>query len=208
MPEMNPRFVTDDSRRRRSMYQAEIERQKVQAGEPPEKFLASLGMVFTISEAREGDLERIDELTVRTHQLNSTGYTYSFEELDSFRLSPDHKLLVAGLDDRYGSYGKIGVALIECGEEAWLLKLLLMSCRVMPRGVGKILLTHVLELASAAGRRVQAELVRTDRNRMIYLTFKLAHFKEIDRHDNIALLEHDLESIDPFPDHVEVRVLS
>ena len=98
MPEMTPRFVTDDSRRRRSMYRAEIERQRVQEVEPPETFLASLGMVLTISEAREGDLERIDELTVRTHQLNSTGYTYSFEELDSFRLSPDHKLLVAGLD--------------------------------------------------------------------------------------------------------------
>ena len=34
----------------------------------------------------EGDLERAEELTVRTHQLNTTGYTYSFEELDSLKI--------------------------------------------------------------------------------------------------------------------------
>lgn len=206
-PEMIPRFTTEESRQRRLMYQAEIERQKAESVAPAREFALSLDMVLTISDAVEDDLERIEELTVRTHQLNSTGYTYSRSEFDEFRCSPDHKLLIAGLDDRYGTYGKIGMALIDCRDDMWLVKLLLMSCRVITRGVGTILLSHILMAAGRAGARVQAEFVRQNRNRMMYLTFKLAGFKEISRRGNVALLEHDLKSVDPFPDHVEVKVL-
>jgi FkbH-like protein len=71
---------------------------------------------------------------VRTNQLNTTGYTYSYAELEALRRSPGHLLLVAGLEDRFGGYGKIGLALVEKGAEFWTLKLLLMSCRVMSRG--------------------------------------------------------------------------
>ncbi len=205
LPEMNPTFITEDSRRRRSMYRSDVKRQEVEAALPPAEFLATLGMVFTVGEAGEGDLARIEELTVRTNQLNSTGYTYSCEELDSFRRSSRHKILVAGLDDRYGSYGKIGVALVEMKATFWLIKLLLMSCRVMARGVGTVMLSHMLLLAAEEGKPVRAEFIRTARNRMMYLTFKLAGFREVDRRNGFVVLQHDLGSIDPHPDHVEVR---
>ena len=204
-PEMNPTYISADSRGRRSMYQAEIKRREAEEIFPPDEFLASLEMVFTVADATEEDLERVEELTVRTNQLNSTGYTYSPAELKSFRDSPRHKLLVAGLDDRYGSYGKIGVALVELKREYWLIKLLLMSCRVMARGVGRVMLSHVLLAAAADSKRVRAEFLRTDRNRMMYLTFKLAGFREIDRRNDLAVLEHDLSGIEPYPDHVVVR---
>ena len=81
-----------------------------------------------------------------------------------------------------------------------------MSCRVMSRGVGKVLLSHILQQASAAGKIVEADFVRTPRNRAMYLTFKLAGFKEVERDGRLARLEHDLSVIDPFPDFVDVRV--
>ena len=205
-PEMIPRFITEDSRKRRSMYRAEFERQRTEAIMPPEEFLPSLGMVFTISHAGESDLARIEELTIRTNQLNSTGYTYSYEELDFFRRSSSHRLFIAGLDDRYGTYGKVGMALVECSQYTWLLKLLLMSCRVMSRGVGKVLLSYVLQMAATEGKPVQAEFVRTDRNRLMYLTFKLAGFREIERNGNVVVLEHGLDPIEPSPKHVQVVV--
>ena len=90
---------------------------------------------------------RAEELTVRTHQLNTTGYTYSYEELDELRHSPDHLLLIAGLDDVFGSYGKIGLSVVELGPQSWTIKLLLMSCRVISRGVGTVMLTHIMKLA-------------------------------------------------------------
>ena len=207
-PELMPRFITDESAIRRKMYQADAERNQAQEeySGPEEEFLRDLEMKFTLSPARREDLQRAEELTVRTNQLNATGVTYSYDELDAFRQSSDHLLLVASLDDRYGTYGKIGLALVEKGAEIWNIRLLLMSCRVMSRGVGTVLLSHLLHLAHEAGVRLQAELRKTDRNRMMRITYRFAGFQEVERRGDIRVLENDLSNIQPFPDYVDVRI--
>ncbi|HLH61199.1 MAG TPA: HAD-IIIC family phosphatase [Ktedonobacteraceae bacterium] len=208
MPEMNPRFITEDSSKRRLMYLSDIERDRAEKAfnGPNEAFLATLEMVFTLARAREEDLRRAEELTVRTHQLNTTGYTYSYDELNAFRQSDTHKLFIAGLDDRFGTYGKIGLVLVECRPEVWTIKLLLMSCRVMSRGVGTILINYLLQQAKDAGVRLRAEFVPTDRNRMMYVTYKFGGFKEVEQNGNLVILENDLSHIQPFPPYVRVIV--
>jgi FkbH-like protein len=207
-PELNPAFITEDSRRRRAMYAADIRREEAEetfAG-PSEEFLRSLDMRFRVAPCTEDDLQRAEELTVRTHQLNTTGYTYGYDELNAFRRSPDHLLLVADLEDRYGAYGRIGLALVEKGAEAWTLKLLLMSCRVMSRGVGTILMGHVMAEAKAAGARLRAEFRANGRNRMMLVTYRLGGFHELARDGDLLLLEHDLEAVPPIPDYVRVEI--
>ena len=202
---MTPTFVTEDSTQRRHMYKAEIQRQRVAEEMPTEEFLASLEMVLNISTAKRDDLERIHELTVRTNQLNSTGYTYSFDELDRLRADPGHLMLIAGLDDRFGSYGKIGFALVEKGRTAWMLRSLLMSCRVMSRGVGTPLLNSVVRRAHQAARPLRAEFIRTDKNRFMYLTFKMAGFREIQRSGNVAVLDCDAALPVRDPGYLQIR---
>ncbi|ARU63609.1 hypothetical protein CBW65_23285 [Tumebacillus avium] len=205
---MIPRFITDDSKQRRKMYMADIERKRVEEDfvGPTDEFLASLDMTFTIGPATVEDLKRAEELTQRTNQLNTTGYTYNYDELDEFRKSDNHLLLIAGLNDKYGTYGKIGLALVETGEEVWKIKLLLLSCRVMSRGVGSILINHILQSAKAAGKRLQAEFLQTDRNRMMYITYKFADFKEVEKHGDLIVFENDLTRIQPFPEYVNVQI--
>jgi FkbH-like protein len=189
-PEFTPKFVTGESASRREMYASGFERDRAEqdfAG-TNEEFLATLGMAMTIAPATVADLRRAEELTVRTNQLNSTGVTYSYAELEAMLDSPRHLLLVAGLDDRYGSYGKIGLALVETADTYWTLKLLLMSCRVMSRGVGTVLLHHVMRQANAAGARLLAEFVPTDRNRVMHVTYRFAGFTEHSEHDGVLLL--------------------
>ncbi|HEV2847333.1 MAG TPA: HAD-IIIC family phosphatase [Thermoanaerobaculia bacterium] len=209
LPALNPRFITEDSRQRRRMYMADIARNRVEADYvgPQEEFLATLGMVFTIAPCREEDLKRAEELTVRTNQLNTTGYTYSYEELDELRQSPRHKLLVSSLDDKHGTYGKIGLTLIELGEEVWTVKLLLMSCRVMSKGVGTIMIHHVLRMAKEAGVRLRAEFVSNDRNRQMLITYRFAGFKEVERAGEVSIMENDYSAIQPPPPYVDLRVL-
>lgn len=207
-PEMNPRFITEDSKLRRIMYLSDIERNKVEenfSGTQAE-FLASLDMRLTIGRVGDEDLKRAEELTVRTHQLNTTGYTYSYEELDEFRRSNQHTLLIVGLEDKYGTYGKIGLVLVECREDTWIIKLLLMSCRVMSRGVGTIIINYIMSLAKQAKVRLLAEYVSNERNRMMYVTYKFAGFKEITESDNQIMFENSLEQIQPFPDYVQINI--
>lgn len=209
-PEMTPRFITEDSRLRRQMYLSDIRRNMAEAEfvGPTEEFLATLEMTLTIARAGEEDLKRAEELTVRTNQLNSTGYTYSYEELNRFRQSEDHMLLIVGLEDKFGSYGKIGLALVECGRDVWTVKLLLMSCRVMSRGVGTILMTHIMRLAKEQRVRLRGEFVPTERNRMMLIAYKFSGFKEVEkRDDNTVIMEHDLAQLPSFPEYINRRIL-
>lgn len=207
-PEFRPRFVTDESAQRRGMYLSQLERDAVAADfvGTDEDFLASLDMTFTIGPARREDLQRAEELTVRTNQLNSTGKTYSYDELDALRESPDHLLLVASLTDRFGSYGKIGLALVATSGPVWRLNMMLMSCRVMSRGVGSVLLGHIMGRARAAGAGLHADLVETGRNRMMQITYAFSGFREVSRDGAHVVLAADLDAVQAPPGYVTLEV--
>jgi FkbH-like protein len=202
-----PRVVTEDARRRREMYQADLVRQEQESTfkGPSDAFLASLGMVLSVAPAEAADLLRVEELVARTNQLNTTGRIYSYEELEALRTSPEHRLLVAELTDRHGPYGKIGTILLHCTPETWTVKLLLMSCRVMSRGVGGALITLLRREARAAGVRLLADFRATERNRMMYVTYKFAGFSEVSETDGVALLEGDLQQIPELPSYLDVK---
>lgn len=207
MPAFIPRFITEDSKIRRNMYQSDIHRNKQEqyfVGSK-EDFLRTLCMKFTISRATESDLQRAEELTVRTHQLNTTGYTYSYDQLNCFRTSNSHILLIAELEDKYGPYGKIGLALIEKREGIWTIKLLLMSCRVISRGVGNVFIHCIRRFAKKQRvKKLMSEFIPTDRNRMMYMTYKFANFVEKDKKGNIVRFENDLSYIPACPDYLHV----
>jgi FkbH-like protein len=205
-PRFTPAFVTEDARQRRAMMQASMARDAAEAGfeGPSVEFLASLGMRVTIGPARPDDLRRAEELTLRTNQLNTTGYTYSHAELAELSRSPDHLVLMAGLDDRFGTYGRIGLAVLTRSPEVWSIRLLLMSCRVMARGVGSIFLGHIMRAAREAGVRLQAEFITNDRNRMMLITYRLAGFRTVAEDGAHLLFEHDLERVPEVPDYVTV----
>jgi len=208
IPRFNPRFITTDSKKRRSMYMSDILRNttEVDYAGPKEEFLAGLNMEFIISDAKEEDLKRAEELTVRTNQLNATGRTYDYDELNTFRLSNDYKLIVCELTDKYGSYGKIGLVLIHKTKENWHVKLLLMSCRVMARGVGTVLLSYIMKEAQKEGKELLADFKTTDRNRMMYVTFKFAKFAEIEKKEDYVILKNDLSDIQDYPEYIKVTI--
>ncbi len=204
--EFRPVIISDDGRRRRLLYRSELERRRAEHewdGVPVE-FMRSLAMVFRIRPASDSDLARAEELTRRTNQLNSTGVTYDREELRRMIASPAHTVLTASLEDRYGPYGVIGLAVVERRPDAWWLRLLLMSCRVISRGVGGILLAHVVREAEAAAMPLRADLVHTGRNRQMHVTYRLTGFQEISQAGPICVLERRSRGPIPTPTWITV----
>jgi FkbH-like protein len=207
LPELMPRFVTEESKQRRQLYRSQIARDDAENefSGPKEEFLKSLGLRFAIWPATMNDLKRAEELTVRTHQLNTPGRAYTYEELAEYAASDQHLLWMAELQDRFGDYGTIGLALVDCGSPAWKIRLLLMSCRVMSKGVGSVMLSRIMARAKARGVRLRAEFVENGRNRLMYVTYKLAGFREIARHGTCQILEVDLQRIPRVPGYVTLR---
>jgi len=206
-PDLKPLLVTDDSRDRRAMYQRlAVSRREEEAFLGPRvDYLRTLGMVLTIAPAAEADLDRAAELTVHTHQLNTTGRACSPAELAVFARSPGHRLLICSLTDRHGDHGRIGLVLVEQTRDAWTVKLLLMSCRVLSRSLGATLIAYVVRGAASARVRLFAELVPTDRNRRMMITYRFAGFRRVREESGCVVLEHDFQEIPAYAEHVEVR---
>jgi FkbH-like protein len=206
-PRLNPRFVTPESRRRRLMYREDQARREseIEFRGPRRDFLESLRIELAIAPAAEGDLERAAELTVRTHQLNATGITYSREELERFRKAGDHLLLMCDMRDRYGHLGKVGLGLVEITPEHWRIRLLLMSCRVMSFGLGSVLLTYIQKEAHRQGKTVLADFRHTERNRQMFIAYKFARFKEVRSRDGWSEMQNDPDAIPDYPTYVRLQ---
>lgn len=208
LPEMNPAYVTEDSRMRRQMYQGDIQRsaEEEQFKGPKETFLKSLDMQLTIFKPTEEDLHRAVELTERTNQLNTTGYSYSHDELRSFNMSSKHLLLMAKLKDKYGDYGRIGLMLVEENTVSWNIKLLLMSCRVMTYGIGSVMLTYIINLAKENNKKLFAEYLPNHRNRMMNITYKLMNFNDYKQEGKTLIFKHDLKNEYNYPEYMKISL--
>ncbi|MFD9700456.1 HAD-IIIC family phosphatase [Lentzea sp. NPDC059081] len=178
LPEFSPALVTVDAKRRREMYQAGFRRTAERDAHEgsDEEFLRSLAMELRIARAREEEISRVEELTLRTNQMNATGVHYSEGTLRSYVDDPAHEVLVISLTDRFGPHGAVGVMLLEKLPSAWHLKLLATSCRVVAFGVGATLLRWLTDQAARAGVHLVADFKRTDRNRMMEIAYRFAGF--------------------------------
>ena len=180
LPEFTPATVTVDSRRRRQMYQANARRQAEQESfdGPSEEFLRSLDLVMEIGRATAADLSRVEELTLRTSQMNATGVHYSDAALRALLDDESHEVLVVTMSDRFGSHGAVGVILVETGPAVWHLKLLATSCRVVSFGAGATLLNWLVNEAATAGAHLVADFRPTARNRIMEVAYRFAGFTD------------------------------
>jgi FkbH-like protein len=206
LPVLTPKRITEDSRNRRKMYLDDLERSQAERASvgTADEFLESLHMLLTIAPAAADDLDRAVELTERTHQLNSTGTIYGYEELERLRRTPGYLVLIAGLEDRFGSYGKIGLTLLHREADIWTIKLLLASCRVVARGVGSALILFLCRWAREQGCRLRADFVPNERNRPMSILYRFAGFRELARHGDRVLLEHDRAELPPWPSYFQL----
>jgi methoxymalonate biosynthesis protein len=180
LSEFCPAVSTVDSRHRREMYQAGFRREAERSAfdGPDEEFLRSLDLVMHIGRATEEELTRVEELTLRTSQMNATGVHYPDRTLRGLLADPGHEVLVTSLTDRFGPHGAVGVLLLEKHPTVWHLKLLATSCRVVAFGAGSVILSWLVDRAAGAGVHLVADFRRTDRNRMMEVAYRFAGFDE------------------------------
>ncbi|MYW01777.1 HAD-IIIC family phosphatase [Streptomyces sp. SID3343] len=179
-PEFSPRTVTVDARRRRTMYRAGVRRtdERARFTGSHEDFLRSLELVMRVGRATDEELSRVEELTLRTSQMNATGVHYPDATLRALLDDSHHEVLVTTLTDRFGPHGAVGVLLLRKHSRVWHLKLLATSCRVVAFGAGTIILNWLVDQADRAGVHLLADFRATDRNRMMEIAYRFAGFDE------------------------------
>jgi FkbH-like protein len=126
------------------------------------------------------------------------------EELRRLGASPDAAVRWLRLGDRHGDLGLVCVGIVRReGEDVCVLDTLLMSCRVMGRGVEDAFLSHLLEVAAGLGaRRVRGIYRPTVRNHLVADFFPGRGFTEVARGDEEIVYEIDPAARPPWPAHI------
>ena len=79
-----------------------------------------------------------------------------------------------------------------------------MSCRVMSKGVGNVLLQYIQNLCYCNHTVLQADFLKTDRNRIMLVTYKFSGFKIIYENGRQLLLENKELEFRNYPEYIRV----
>lgn len=147
-----PRKSTDEDVNRTRMYQQNRERsQLLQSADGFIEFLDKLQLDIRIEPMTEAQLERMAQLMTRTNQFNTTTRRRSAAEIQAYQ-SAAGQVCTVTVKDRFGDYGLVGVLLYRLYGDVCEVDDLLMSCRVLGRGVEHRIIAYAAQQALQHGK--------------------------------------------------------
>jgi FkbH-like protein len=182
-PAFSPPVLTDEARRRGEFYanrQARMAEARAFGGSR-EAFLRHSQTRVVITPAVPADVPRLHELSVRTHQFNSAGAQLSKDQFATLLGTAGQRVVCARLSDRFGDDGLVGGCVIDTATtpaDTWEVRLLMMSCRAIGRGVIDALLSWICLAACEVGAdRVGVACVINPRNVPLRIALTSAGFR-------------------------------
>jgi FkbH-like protein len=165
-PFFDATVVTDDDVNRLNEYKAQAQRAELaDSAGTRDEFLASLGIVCTFLSALDAPLARSVQLLAKTNQFNLTTRRHSAAEVEEFASGPGCQAIAVRVRDRFGDAGVVGLALARNQGDSCLIDSLLLSCRVIGRGIETALLAHLAENAAKNGTaQLVGEFIATKKN--------------------------------------------
>ena len=157
--------VTDEDRGRTRMYRENAERSRVESQVSDiGTFLASLELKIAIAPPHDDQWTRLAQLSQRTNQFNFS--TIRRTEAEVRRLGESSReALCVEVSDRFGDYGLVGVMIFAADGDALDVDTMLLSCRVLGRGVEHAMLAHLGQLARQRGlASLRARFVPSPKN--------------------------------------------
>jgi FkbH-like protein len=165
-PFFDAAIVTDDDVNRLNEYKAQAQRAELASGAGNrDEFLASLDIVCTFLSALNAPLARSVQLLAKTNQFNLTTRRHSAAEVEEYASAPGGQAVAIRVRDRFGDAGVVGLALARTEGDSCIIDSLLLSCRVIGRGIETALLAHIAKGAIRSGaNRLVGEFISTKKN--------------------------------------------
>ncbi|NCU28946.1 MAG: FkbH, partial [Candidatus Moranbacteria bacterium] len=161
--------LTDEDLKKTNQYKVEQKRNEIkQKSISIEEYLESLEMKKTFRQIDESDVTRAAQLTQKTNQFNLTTRRYTESDIWNMLKSEDHQVWIGELEDRFGSYGKVILAIVKLEENTAVVDTFLMSCRVMGRNIEKDFLSEIEKEMTLKGKtQIIAEYIPTPKNAVV-----------------------------------------
>jgi len=159
--------TTGEDRMRTAMYEQRLERRRLERQVTTmEEFLETLDLKVEIAPPQPQQFQRVAQLTQRTNQMNLTSIRRTEGEIRELVEGGKMECLAVHVEDRFGSYGLVGVVLFPAEGDALRVDTLLLSCRALGRGVEHRMLARLGEIAAERGiANVSVTCMRSAKNR-------------------------------------------
>jgi len=181
--------LSEEDKRRGTMYKAETSRKKLQSEITDLKtYYKTLEMELEIRFPDDFSIPRVSQLTQRTNQFNLTTKRYSESDIKDFINKKESDVIYLRLKDKFGDSGIIGTCVLKYMEEKAIIDTFLLSCRVLGRGVEDAFLIQVLKLAKKRGCKIAiGEYYATRKNAQV------EHFYDERGFDDISEKQSDAD---------------
>ncbi len=192
-----PTKVTDDDLQRADMYQREQLRKELENKSTDyASYLKSLEMVTTIKPFDSESLGRITQLTNKSNQFNLTTRRYTQVELTEISKNEEYITLYGRLKDKFGDNGIVSVIIAKREDDAYVIDLWLMSCRVLKRNMEYAMFDKLVDVAKEKGAdKLRGVYIPTEKNGMVKDFYSDLGFVLIDiRKDQTSEWEYELKS--------------
>jgi FkbH-like protein len=173
--------ISTEDLKRTEFYRSDSKRQALESSAMNlDSFLQSLDMVARIEPVVAATVERTAQLIDRSNQFNLTTRRYTNADVLNLMANPTWITRTISLKDRFGDNGLISVLLARTEADALIIDTWLMSCRVLKRGVERLLLNNVVAAASQRGlKRVIGEYIPTPKNDLVREHYRALGFIQI-----------------------------
>jgi FkbH-like protein len=174
--------ISAEDLKRTDFYRADSQRQALgSSAKDLDSFLQSLEMAARIEPVNAASLERTVQLIGRSNQFNLTTRRYSNADILNFTQNSNWLSYTVSLRDRFGDNGLISVLLAKTDSDALVIDTWLMSCRVLKRGVERMLLNNVVAHAKERRlKRIVGEYIPTPKNGLVRDHYESLGFTRID----------------------------
>ena len=192
-----PTKVTADDLQRAEMYHKEQLRKELESASTDyESYLKSLEMVTTIRPFDAESLGRITQLTNKSNQFNLTTRRYTQPELAKIAEQEEYITLYGRLKDKFGDNGIVSVIIAKKQDDAYVIDLWLMSCRVLKRNMEYSMFDALVAAAKEkSAKKLRGEYIPTEKNGMVKEFYKELGFTLIGEVENRTTeWEYDLHS--------------
>ena len=145
--------VTEEDAKRTRMYRENSARQQYEENSSDlGEFFASLNLEIDIKPPEDHEWSRVAQLSQRTNQFNFTAVRRTEAELRAIASGDDSRVLRVKVRDRFGDYGLVGLVVAHMTADALVIDIMLLSCRVLGRGVEHAMLRLLGALANEEHR--------------------------------------------------------
>jgi len=178
--------ISPEDLERNRAYSDNIKRQELGARyKNYDEFLRSLEMKAEIKQFTTIYLERITQLVNKTNQFNLTTKRFTFPQLEEISNDPQYITLYGRLRDKFGDNGLISVMIGEICNDIIHIRLWLMSCRVIKRGMEHAMFDQFIKESKKRGiKNIKGAYLKSAKNNIVSSLYSDLGFKNNDSKEN------------------------